>query len=458
MKLTPRLGLWLVGACCAVIVSGHAQVIELRATINQAAENPATGSPANGSAVMFYDVGTNLFDLVVTVRNMANLATGSHIHEAAAGTNGPVVTNLGAEAVYTRSGDTLTATFRGVRHGGDRLKLLQGGAYYNIHSAQFPGGEVRGQLIPQPKRLYANMDVAQEQAAFPTSNLSGLNDSGAAVMLYDPMTNTMRLRMSVYNFNNTFSNSHYHAEIPGKSGPVIVPLGTSATAGGYTSANGHIAGSFDIPMTGTDPIALLTGVMYLNVHSTAFPTGELRGQVYPSEEVPGTRFANLSVRGTVGTGDQVLIQGITVNGPEPIRALISVKGPSLTNFGVTGALANPRLDLYDSGRRRIAFNDDIGTVAAGSELLSIPGAPTNALESALIVVLPPGNYSAVVSSASGTGIALLEVTDLRNPPTGTLLPASKNELVVQSTPGGTRAATAAVELCAPAVAVTVAQR
>jgi hypothetical protein len=454
MNITPVRGLCFASAFCAVALTASAQVIELRATINATQEVPATTSPATGSAIMLYDVRANTFDLMISISGMTNTATASHIHEAAAGANGPVVTNLGGESVYTRNGNTLTATFRNVTHGGDKVKLLQSGAYFNIHSAQFPGGEVRGQLVARPKRLYAVMDVAQEQAAFPNSNLSALNDFGGAVMFYDPATHSVRLRMSLYNFNNTFSNSHFHAEAPGRSGPVVVNLGNNASAGGYSSANGHISGSFDIPMTGSDPIALLTGGLYLNFHSTAFPPGELPGQVYASDEIPSTRFANLSVRGFVGTGDQVLIQGITVNGPEPIRALISAKGPSLSSFGITGALANPRLQLYDSGRRLIATNDDIGTVAAGSELASIPGAPTNTAESALIVVLPPGNYTAIVSAATGTGIALLEVTDLRNPATSALPASVPSELVVQSSaaPGsGTNAGAmtkAALELCA----------
>lgn len=466
MKIIPVRRILLAGALGALALTARAQVIELRATINQAQENPPTGSPATGSAIMLYDLGANSFDLMVSITGMTNLATASHIHEAAAGVNGSVVTNLGADAVYTRTGNTLTAEFRGIKHGGDRIKLIQGGAYYNIHSAAFPGGEVRGQLIARPKRLYATMDVAQEQAAFPAVNLAGLNDSGGAVMLYDPTTHMIRLRLSLFNFNNTLNNSHFHAQIPGLSGPVVVNLGNNATAGGYTTANGHISGTFDIPMTGTDPFSILTGGLYLNFHSTTFTGGELRGQVYPSDEIPGTRFANLSTRGFVGTGDQVLIQGITVNGPEPIRALITAKGPSLAGSGVTGALANPRLELYDSGRRRIALNDDIGAVAAGSELASIPGIPTNSVESALLVILPPGNYTAVVSAVTSTGIALLEVNDLRNAGTSNLLPASAPELVVQrgairarTGSGSASAAKAVLELCADVpLAVAVASR
>jgi hypothetical protein len=448
MKIPVVREMLLAGALCTLALTAHAQVVELRATINSAQENPDTRSAASGSAIMLYDVGANTFDLIVSISGMTNPATASHLHEAAAGTNGSVVTNLGGETAYVRSGSTLTATFRNVTHGGDKLKLLQGGAYFNIHSAQFPGGEVRGQLIARPVRLIAKMTVAQEQAAFPAVNLSALNDFGGAVMLYDPVANRLSLRLSVYNFNNTLNNSHFHEGAPGVSGGVVHNLGNNANAGpptiptAYTTANGHLSGAFDGTYLG-DPIKLLTGGAYLNFHSTTFTGGEVRGQVAAAVEIPSTRFANLSVRGFVGAGDQVLIQGISVNGTEPIRALITAKGPSLTAFGVTGALANPRLGLYDSAGREIASSDDIGPIAAGSELASIPGVPRNNLESALIVVLPPGNYTAMVSSPTGTGIALLEVADLR-----TLTPAGLTvSAQIGATPARAAAGGVALELC-----------
>lgn len=447
MRTSPLRGLWFAGALCAVALPASAQVLKLRATIAAAQEVPATPSTATGSAIMLYDVRTNTFDLIVSIDGLANTATASHVHEAAAGVNGPVVTNLGADAVYTRTGTALRATFRGLAYGGDPRRLIRGEAYYNIHSAPFPGGEIRGQLVPRPKRLYATMDVAQEQAAFPAVNLAGLNDFGGAIMYYDPAAHTIRLRLSLYNFNNTFNNSHFHAEIPGRSGPVVLNLGNNANAGGYSSANGHIAGTFDIPAGGLDPYALLVGGLYLNFHSVTFGGGELRGQVWASDEVAGTRFSDLSVRGTVGAGDPVLIQGFTINGPEPIRALITAKGPSLSAFGIAGALANPRLQIFDAGGRQIAVNDDVGTPAAGSELAAIPGVPASPVESALVLVLPPGNYSAVVSTAAGSGTALLKVRDLRSfiapavGPTGGAAGA-----VVRAVPAG-GPARGTIELC-----------
>lgn len=421
MNITSVRRLLFAGALCALALTARAQIVELRATINAAQENnPANNSLASGTAQMFYDVEKNTFDLFVTINNMTNIATNSHIHEGAAGVNGSVVTGFGPETIpqYTRSGNTLTGVFRDVKHLGSPLKLVQGGAYFNIHTAAFPGGEVRGQLIPQPVRLYANLSVAQEAAANPTLNFSGLNDFGGAVITYDPAANRVNLRLSVFNFANTFSNSHFHEGIPGQNGSVVVGLG-GPTASGYSTANGYIAGSFDMTYVNTaptpvaDPLKLLTGGAYLNFHSNAFGGGELRGQVMPSLEIPSSRFLNLAVRGFVGTGEQVLIAGIVVQGAEPVRALISAKGPSLSAFGITGTLANPRLALFDSAGRQIALNDDIGTVAAGSELAGLVGAPRNPVESALVVVLPPGNYTAIVSATAGTGVALLEVTDVR---------------------------------------------
>ncbi len=414
MKNASLRSLIVSAVVAALSLSARAQVVEFRATINAAQEVPAGTSAASGSAIMLYDVAANTFDLIVSISNMTNTATASHIHEAAAGSNGSVVTGLGGEALYTRASNTLTATFRGVTHAGDKLKLLQNGAYFNIHSAQFPGGEVRGQLIAQPKRLVALIDVAQEQAAFPAVNLGAANlaNFGAAVMSYNPGTNRISLRSSVYNFRNTLSNSHFHEGGRAVSGPVVLNLGNNANAGGYSNINGYISGSFDVPYTG-DPIKLLTGGAYLNYHSTTFTGGEVRGQVRATDEIPASRMINVSTRGFVGTGAQQLIQGISVIGPDPVRILISAKGPSLSAFGVTGALADPVLSLYDSAGREIALNDNIG-VTTGTELANIPGAPSNAAEAALLVVLPPGNYTAVVSGlGTTTGIALLEATDLR---------------------------------------------
>lgn len=143
-------------------VNAPAQIVELRATLNAAQEVPATNSAATGRATVLYNVATNTFDLFVTLERYSNAMTDSHVQEAAAGANGPALIHFGGESVFTRNGSTVTASFLNRNYPGDRTKLLQNGAYLNFHSAQFPPGEIRGQLITRPKRLFANIDVAQE--------------------------------------------------------------------------------------------------------------------------------------------------------------------------------------------------------------------------------------------------------------------------------------------------------
>jgi hypothetical protein len=186
----------------------------------------------------------------------------------------------------------------------------------------------------------------------------------------------------------------------------------------YTKTGTSYAASFNSQTYLGDPIKLLTGGAYLNAHSNVYPGGEIRGQVMTSDELNVSRVVNVSARGWVGTGDQVLIGGFVITGSEPVRVLINAKGPSLTAFGVTGALANPKIALYDSAGRELVVNDDMATTFSAADLASTGFAPTNTSEAALLLVLPPGAYSTVLSGVGETtGIALTEVFEVR--PAGT---------------------------------------
>jgi len=147
--------------------------------------------------------------------------------------------------------------------------------------------------------------------------------------------------------------------------------------------------------------------------------------------VPGSaRLVNISTRGRVDTGDNVLIGGFVVEGTTLRRVLVRAVGPSLANFGVPGALSNPVLQVF-SGPTPIARNDDWQTVdpmcqASGygcgspSEIQATGLAPSNALESAILITLPPGAFTVVVSGVSGgTGVGLVEVYDVDASPSVT---------------------------------------
>ncbi len=131
-------------------------------------------------------------------------------------------------------------------------------------------------------------------------------------------------------------------------------------------------------------------------------------------EAQNSRVANISTRGAVGTGEDVIIGGFIVGGDSPTRVLARALGPSLTSLGVTGALADPTLEVHNSNGALLFSNDNWRSDQETEiEKTTIP--PTDDRESAIVATVAPGNYTAVVSGAGNlTGVALIEVFNLDN--------------------------------------------
>jgi hypothetical protein len=136
---------------------------------------------------------------------------------------------------------------------------------------------------------------------------------------------------------------------------------------------------------------------------------------------PAPQLANVSTRLAVGTGDSVLIGGFIITGTQATKIVIRAIGPSLTQAGVSGALLDPTLELYDNGGTLIARNDDwdytqVGGIIEYTNYYDIRNsgfAPSNEKESAILAILSPGAYTAVVRGKNNaTGIALVETYDL----------------------------------------------
>lgn len=123
------------------------------------------------------------------------------------------------------------------------------------------------------------------------------------------------------------------------------------------------------------------------------------------------KLRNISARGLVGTGDNVLIGGFIVggNGLANNGVIARAIGPSLTKAGVSNPLGDPVLELHNSAGSIVASNDD--WQATQKDLISARGlAPSNSKESAIYATLPAGSYTAVVRGAGdSTGVALVEV-------------------------------------------------
>jgi hypothetical protein len=125
-----------------------------------------------------------------------------------------------------------------------------------------------------------------------------------------------------------------------------------------------------------------------------------------------SRLVNLSTRGRVGVNDDVMIGGLVVQGTTAKRVAVRALGPSLAG-AVTGAINDPVLSLFDSNGTAIASNDNWSDNAQRTDLINAGLAPSQGLDSAVVAVLAPGSYTAIVRGVNGTtGVSLVEVYDL----------------------------------------------
>jgi hypothetical protein len=124
---------------------------------------------------------------------------------------------------------------------------------------------------------------------------------------------------------------------------------------------------------------------------------------------PTAPLINIATRGRVQTGDNVMIGGFIIQGSGSQTVVVRARGPSLAQFGVPNTLANPVLQLF-SGATVIASNDDWQQAGNAALIQSSGFAPADTRESAILVTLPPGAYTAIVSGSGGTtGVAIVEV-------------------------------------------------
>ena len=145
-------------------------------------------------------------------------------------------------------------------------------------------------------------------------------------------------------------------------------------------------------------------------------TGVALVEVYDLSPETSSTLGDLSTRGFVQTGDNVMIGGFTIPGTQPKGVILRAIGPELSKYGIPNTLADPTLELYDSTGALIASNDNwqhtaIGGIIAADQvgdILNSELAPGDQNESVINATLLPGNYTAIVRGVNNTtGVALL---------------------------------------------------
>ena len=224
------------------------------ATMSGSQEVPARTTSASGSATVVFD--PNTLAISYQLHHTVVGASAGHIHQAPAGTNGAVI------VPFTLVGQGASGTAVLTQAQAD--DLVAGNLYTNVHSPTFPGGEIRGQLMKPGELLFvANLNQANE---VPTP--TGSSATGVGSVIFNPATNGIKYRLQ--HGVSGATAAHIHQAPAGVNGPVIVPftligLGASGTA----------------TLTADQATALQTAGCYMNVHSGAFPGGEIRGQLLP---------------------------------------------------------------------------------------------------------------------------------------------------------------------------------
>jgi arylsulfate sulfotransferase len=213
-----------------------------------------------------------------------------------------------------------------------------------------------------------------------------LSDYGVSNVLPDPVLSVYDSSGSLVGYNDNWQSDLNHS---------------------VTEANGLAPAN---PLESALVRTLNPGAYTVVVTGVNATSGTGLVEVYDITPLATTKFVNMSTRGFAGTSDNVLISGFIIGDVDSATVVVRALGPSLTSYGVSGVLSDPTLTIVDSTGSVIATNnnwqDNINFVDIQKNGL----APPNASESALVLHLPAGAYTAIVSGADGgTGIALAEV-------------------------------------------------
>jgi hypothetical protein len=178
----------------------------------------------------------------------------------------------------------------------------------------------------------------------------------------------------------------------------------------------------EIEATGLAPTDDRESAIVMTLASDSSYTAILRGtndttgvglvEVYDLDQTANSKLANISTRGFVDTGDNVMIGGF-ISGNGVAKVIVRAIGPSLTSFGVPGALQDPTLELHDINGAIIATNDNWRDTQE-SEIEATGLAPTDDRESAIVATITPSNYTAIVRGNNDTtGVGLVEVYNIQ---------------------------------------------
>jgi hypothetical protein len=246
----------LLGLAALTVAPAAAQTL-FGFSLDEGQEVPPTGSPAVGDCVAQLDAFEST--LTITCGHDVSGATMAHIHNAPAGMNGGIVFPFPAAASPIHGVWELTPA--------DVTQLEAGNLYVNVHSGAFPDGEIRGQITAPAAEAYSfSLDEGQEVP--PTGS--------SAIGVCDAVLNGAETELTIACQHDVAgpTMAHIHNAAVGMNGGIVFP---------FPAAASPMFGVWSV--TAGNLVELRAERLYVNVHSGAFPDGEIRGQVLPAADV-----------------------------------------------------------------------------------------------------------------------------------------------------------------------------
>lgn len=325
--------------------------------LNGAQENPPTNTSAKGLAAVHIDASTGQMIYDVFTSGVTTSISGTHIHEAEIGVNGGVAINLSTGILNNIISGNLDLS---VDLKTNFALLLSGKGYLNIHSDDYPSGEIRGQLRTYNREAFA-FNLTSDQEVPPLSN----NTSGTGVISINNEWDMLTVDVSYANFAGVVTGAHIHQAEEGMNGGVVINLTDFIDEENMTIRANITAES---GLNNEVIEAMMAGNTYLNFHSEKNPSGESRGQI--------NNMARFSAPTSV---EYIELPDVNLY-PNPVVNNVSL------NIGEYVNSANIEVRVYDNSGRMSTkttepnngiVNLDVSKLQTGIYFIEVLGEDTN---------------------------------------------------------------------------------
>ena len=293
---------------------------------------PNTPSPAGGEIITEYytsRIEVNGFIADLSSAIATDVQGGFHIHDGLAGSAGPIVAPVGFFGAGIGA-IAFVPPFAIVNLDSAQASAMRERRYYyNVHTEEYPMGEVRAQIVPRPNSLlHAVVGPTQASPSAAVSRARG----GVLVELDGSRAVASGSFSGLNGFDpDVAGGAHLHAGLPGVAGPIVYPLvtdaGDGASEGAFLPADNTIAIERESQLD-----SMATRALYVNIHSDAAPSGEIRGQLAP--------YANHVVATALSPAVTLPYTGAASMGRGTGRLVGEVYDTTLVAYGTVAALAS----------------------------------------------------------------------------------------------------------------------